>query len=443
MVCSLLLTTAWATPVMADRTGIIHLGPLDLTPTLQIQQAYNDNIFSNDLVRQSSLLTTVQAGGQLSFARRLNRYALSYGLRSMTYADSPADDYVDHFLGGGTHLDFNIRNRLDVSAQLTYNHNLRGTFFNPGNTFSLGTLAPPAALTATDTNGDTTDSGAADTAPPPTIQTPSGQYDVVGQGTVLNQPLFITRQQEPDQWHSYGFGGRYAYGRTDARGRIELSANYSELKYDNNPNRTAQWTRQDFVVSPAFYLRVSPKLSVLTQLEYNRIEFPDATAALNGDRLRYLVGATWQQTAKTSGSARVGYVQMVMDDPALETNGGASWDVAVNWRPLRYSQVALNASQNQNPAQGFGTTITFRNYGAAWSHAWYPRVSSSVSVGYSQIDYQNANRVDDQFVTGIGINYQMRNWLNLGLGYSYTYLESTQTIVNFQQNIVMLNLSIQ
>jgi len=443
-----LLAWGCSTSVMADRTGIIHVGPLDLTPTLQVQQAYNDNIFYNDLSRQSSLVTTLQAGGQLSLTRHLNRYAVSYGLRSTNYYDSPTDDYVDHFFSGSGHLDFNIRNRLDFSAQLNHNHTQRGTFFNPGNTFTLGTLTPPdtgTAATGTDTNGsgDSTGSSTAASPPPPTIQTPSGQYDVVGQGTVLNQPLFITRQREPDQWHNYGFGGRYAYGRIDAKGRIELSASYSTLKYDNNPERTAHWTRDDFVVSPTFYLRLTPKTSLLTQLEYNRIEYPDASGGLNGNRLRYLVGASWQQTAKTSGSAKVGYVQMVRDDAAMATQGGASWDLAVNWRPLRYSQVSLSASQNLNPAQGFGTTIAYRNYGAAWSHTWFPRISTSVALGYNEIDYQNANRVDNQFSTGLGISYQMRKWLNLGVNYNYAYLDSSQKIVNYQQNIVMFNLSIQ
>ena len=443
----LLPVLAGITPAHAERRGVVHLGPLDLTPTVQVQQAYNDNIFSNDLSRQASFVTTVQAGGQLSLARRLNRYALTYGLRSMTFSDSPADDYVDHFLSGSGHLDFNLRNRLDFSAQLNYNHTQRGTFFNPGNTFTLGTLTPPdtgTAATGTDANGTGDSTGSsAEASPPPAIQTPTGQYDVVGQGTVLNQPLFITRQREPDQWHSYGFGGRYTYGRVDARGRIELSANYSTLKYDNNPERTAQWTRQDWVVSPAFYLRLTPRASLLTQLEYDRIEYPDAMQGLDGDRVRYLVGATWQQTAKTSGSARVGYVQMMLDDSSLDTTGGASWDVGINWRPLRYSQVSLSATQNQNPAQGFGTTIAYRNYAAGWSHGWSPRISTTLSLGYSQIDYQTADRVDNQFSGGVGVGYQMKNWLNLGLSYNYTHLDSNQSVVDYQQNVVMFSLAIQ
>jgi hypothetical protein len=370
-----------------NKPGAIPLGPFDLIPGLDVQQGYDSNIFRNNLNKKPSWVTVTRPSFQLALERGLNRYALSYGLQGSVFWDSPQDNYVDHLVRGDAHVEVNRKNRFDLNAQLLHNHYQRGTYFSQGN--------------------------------------------------------IINTIDEPDEFHSYELGGTYSFGAEDAKGRIVLDVNYLDLQFDNHLERTRIRNRRDFVASPAFYFRVLPKTSLLTQFEYDRMDYPDATSIsskLSGDKMRYLVGATWQQTAKSTGTVKIGYLQMEFDDPRLESFSDVTWEANIKWRPLTYSVIALQASKNVMPTQGFGTSIDMQNYGANWQHQWSYRFASEVSVVRSELDNKGANRKDEVISAGAELRYRMRRWLNFGLSYKYTDLQSTQSNYDYQGNVVMFSI---
>jgi hypothetical protein len=370
-----------------NKPGAIPLGPFDLIPGLDVQQGYDSNIFRNNLNKKSSWVTVNRPGFQLALERGLNRYALSYGLQGSVFWDSPQDNYVDHLVRGDAHVEVNRKNRFDLNAQLLHSHYQRGTYFSQGN--------------------------------------------------------IINTIDGPDEFHSYELGGKYIFGAEGAKGRIELDVDCLDLQFDNHLERTRKRNRRDLVVSPVFYFRVFPKTLLLTQFEYNRIDYPDATnpsSKLSGDKMRYMVGATWQQTAKTTGTVKVGYLQMEFEEPSLKSFSNVTWEANIKWRPLTYSVIALQASRNVIVTQGFGTSIAAQYYGLNWDHQWGYHLATELGVAYGELDHRGGNRKDNIASTGVELRYRMRRWLNFGLSYKYTDLQSTLSSYDYQGNVVMFSI---
>jgi hypothetical protein len=369
------------------KPGYIPLGPFDLIPMLDFRQGYDDNIFLYDREKRSSWITVTRPGLQLALERGLNRYSLTYGLQSSVFWDSPDDNFVDHWVRGDSHVELNSRNRFDLDAGFTHNHYQRGTYFA--------------------------------------------------------QAGLINTIKEPDQYHSFDVGGKYTYGAETAKGNIVLDVRYLDLEFDNHLERTRVRNRQDLVLSPSFYARLFPKTAVLTQFEYTRTDYPDATAPpfnISGDKMRYLVGATWQQTAKTTGVVKIGYLQMEFDDPRTESFSDVTWEADVKWRPLTYSSIVLQASKNVYPTQGFGNSAAIQSYQLSWEHEWSYHFATQLDFVHSDIDNKGSNRKDERLSAGLELRYRMRPWLNFGLSYDYSDLQSNQSIFDYQRNVVMFSI---
>ncbi len=384
---SLCATYSFGANEKRTKPGYIPIGPFDLFPMLDIRQGYDDNIFRNDLNKKPSWVTLIRPGFQFALERALNRYALSYGMQSTIFWDSPPDNFVDHLLRGDTHIELNRRNRFDFNAQLLYSHYQRGTYFSQGN--------------------------------------------------------LINAINEPDQFHTYELGGRYSFGAETARGQITLDVNYLDLQFDNHLERTRVRNRQDLTLSPSFFARIFPKTSLLAQFEYVQIDYPDAAGTLvdaSGDKMRYLVGATWQQTAKTTGIVKVGYLQMNFDDPRQKSFSDFTWEADIKWRPLSYSSIVLQAVRNVFPTQGFGNSIVVQSYGVDWEHEWGYHFATQAGVNWRDYDNKGSRRKDEMLTTGLELRYRLRSWLNFGLSYSYSDLQSTQSTFDFQRNVVMFSI---
>jgi len=387
--------------------GMLPVGPFDFIPLLRVSESHNDNIFYNNQNRKASLITQIQGGGELALRRKLDRYALRYAFLSSQYHNSPADNYVDHNLGATAHFDFTRRNRLDFSSSLIYSHLRRGTIFFQGD------------------NGDN-------------IDTQPG----------ITQPTVVLLN-EPDQYHQYNANIDYRYGRTDAPGNLGLELGWNQTIYDNHPERTAGWDYTEFDITPGFYWRLRPKTYLTTQIQNTFVHFPNSSNSQLEDNFldssedytlrRYLMGVTWDQSAKTKGSLRAGYYQQEFSSAGQQSSSGLTWDGQVQWLPLTYSILSFNLSNNIRPSIGRGTSSQVQVYNASWRHDWPNRVATELSGAYQEVQFQNAGRnVNSGITFKFDVKYRMRSWLDIGVNYLRSDYQNANNFSDSTQNIFML-----
>lgn len=379
--------------------GMIPLGPFDLLPLLRVQESYSDNIFHNNLNRKSSLITQIAAGGELALRRNLDRYALRYSFLSSQYHNSPADNFVDHFLEANTHFDFTRRNRLDLTAGYTRAHNMRGTYFSQGN--------------------------------------------------------IATLLDGPDQFHQYTADLDYRYGRVDARGNLGLQIGWTRQIYDNHRERTQFFDRSDLVMTPGFYLRVMPKTYLTAQVETTLVDYDEESdgtqsgVSVSGPfffgmdytTYRYLLGATWDQSTKTKGTVRFGYLQQDFTHSDIQGASGLTWDGQLSWSPLTYSTLQLSFSRDIQPSIGSGFSRKVQFYRAGWIHQWPGRVKTQLDGSYQEASGQGTTQDTSGTSFNADVSYAMKPWLNIGLNYYYSDFQYQTNDSNSTQNIFMLYVS--
>ena len=86
------------------------------TPTLQLEQRHDDNIFETEKSRKSSWVTVVEPTFTLGLDRGKSAYQLQYRLSSKNFQSMNSNSYIDHHLTADTGFEFNSRNRLLLNA---------------------------------------------------------------------------------------------------------------------------------------------------------------------------------------------------------------------------------------------------------------------------------------------------------------------------------------
>ncbi len=384
--------------IVSKKPWTYGIGPFDFSPMLEVSESYNDNIWFNNIGpnnqgKKSSMLTQVKLGLQLELNYGLNRYALQYGFRSWTWHSSPNDDYLDQFVGTKEHIEFTDRNKVDFIANYIDSHNLRGTYFT----------APGLP------------------------------------GSQLNQLA---------TFYEYNAELKYRYGAASAQGNLELITGFSDLNY--NPIQGADLTTYNktrIYLIPGFYYKIMPKTQLLAQVEATWYKYHESSSAAIYDfnLQRYLIGAKWEATAETTGILRLGYMTQQFNSGANGTSGFTG-DIGMEWSPLSYSRFNISASRNINPTSGYGTANITNQVSVGWTHDWSSRLSTHLRVGYTNIDNQhvntttvNSSNIYSNYINAkVGVEYAVRNWLSVGLNYSYNNLSSSYNVQNYDQNIVML-----
>ncbi|WP_326499543.1 outer membrane beta-barrel protein [Methylomicrobium sp. Wu6] len=386
---------AWAEVLdIKKEPVIIPAGPFEFAPIFEAAESYNDNIFQQNRFKKASFLTQFHAGGQLALERQMNRYALTYTLQSSQYHDSPQDNYVDHFVGGTSHIEFTSRNRLDVNLGYLDSHYQRGIFL--------------------------------------------GRDLINPIGTIGKDSLGITGRSEPDQYHLHSVDAAYRYGRVEAKGNLELKFNVQDYAFQNNPEFTARQDRTQFAVTPGFYFRVAPKTTLQTQVENIWVKYRQTEAsAFDSLKQRFLVGGTWLYSAKTRVSARIGYLRQTFDNSGSRGFSDATWDLSAYWAPLTYSRFNLSIARDAVPTIASSNIRASDRFRLNWTHDWTPRVTTQLFGARENADNVGIHRQDDYTSFGLDLNYGVRRWLGVGINYSYRSLKSDNNQLNFNQNVAM------
>lgn len=369
-------------PVLALEPMSYTDGPLQVIPQVSAQLGYDDNIFATETNEVSSTKFILSPSVQLKAEKGLNEYSVNYQITDATYQDSSADNYTDHELSGRAYFDFNIRNRLELLAGYLKTHEDRG----------------------------------------------SG----------LNQGSNATANDVPVEYNVKSMQATYEFGGKEAKGRIKLVAGVQDREYDNFRAQTESKDRQTVKTSATFYYRVMPKTSLLFEVRNEDIDYDLTSVTLDSSERKYLLGAEWDATAKTSGTLKFGYSEKDFDSASRTDDDGLSWELAMRWSPKSYSVVDIATAKEAEETDGIGNYIDTTTFDIQWTHAWNDLLRTRIYYGLSEGDYVSSDRKDDQTSYGLGVDYDMKRWLNFGMDYVYSERDSNQADLDYEKNTLYL-----
>lgn len=354
--------------------------PVFFAPFLNLAAGYDDNVGLTNTNEVSSPLYIVSPGFVLDARGPASIFQLTYQAALGTYTDSENDNYQDHTTR--TSLDFAISQRQALRLGYDYirGHDPRGA----------------------------TDRPTADRPDKYRLTTPS----------VL-----------------------YAFGSRGAQGRVELFYSDAHKRYRNNRAFTFLADRDTEDYGGAFYWRVMPRTHALVEYRRTNLDYRAAASPFDGHEDRVYGGVTWEATAATSGTLKIGNVRKHFDS-GLPSFSGSSWEGLVSWSPRTYSRFDIYSSRQPIEATGVGRFILSEATGIVWTHQWSSVLSTGLNARYQKDQYQGFPREDEIKSLGAKVGYKFRRWLTLGAEYTYTQRDSNSAVNEYDRNLWLVTANI-
>lgn len=254
----------------------------------------------------------------------------------------------------------------------------------------------------------------------------------------VEETASLDQNAENDKYSTSNIGGLYTFGAATARTQLDFGANYEELRYQNSNNLNADKERDTTALSSTAYYRVAPKTRLLVEARHTDYDYVTNTR-LNSNNIALLGGVTWEATAKTTGTVKIGAEKKRFDDSSIDDKSGSLWEVGASWAPRTYSTFNLNTRRALDEGYSGASSIQSQSTTLSWNHEWLDRLSSDVSYTYSDQEYQDVKRDDKIKTLGLGLTYEMRRWLDIGVGYKYSENDSSAANKSYERNIYSIS----
>lgn len=346
-----------------------------ITPYVGVAVGRDDNIFLSSTTEKSSTYWVASPGFSLDARTGKTVFQLKYQGQVGRYPQSDDDDYVDHASRALFDVAFDRRNFLRMGLDYIRAHDPRGSTDRP----------------------------------------------IAGR---------------PDTYRQTGPSATYAFGAPGAAGRIEVYAGEVDKRYLNNRETTRFSDRESREVGGVFYWRIAPKTYALAEARHTDISYRDSAATASADEKRYYGGLSWEATAATVGTLKVGRFERKFDQGG-EDFSSTSWEGSIGWSPRTYSKFDFFTARQSNESTGLGRFILSSIGGVSWNHAWGPAVSTGVELRYQKDQFQGFNRTDEIKSLGLKAGYKFRRWLTLGAEFSHTTRDSNQPTFEYDKNLYL------
>jgi hypothetical protein len=372
-------TLALAQDGQSNPDGALKLGDGVLFyPSVKLSAGHDDNVRATQANAISSAVTTLAPNLKTEIKRSSGLYTLIYAGSYTRYSDASDDAADNHDLNAaGAHV-FSARSRLN---------------WNLGYQDRVDARADAVAASA-----------------------------------------------DPDHWRGNSLNALYSYGAKQAQGRLETEYTYNNKRYQNNLATTAGSDVDTHQVAGRYFWRVMPRTYLVAEARVAQAQYRVGTYNDNTDT-RLLAGATWEATAKTTGSVKLGQQKKNFDLGSKADASGATYEASVEWKPLSYSVFTLVANRSVFDALSDGDYDRNTSLGLTWGHQWNAALSSRVSVRDASSDFVNSARQDDTLTTSLGVSYGLSRRYTLGLDVAHTQRDSTLAPNNYKRNTVLVSLN--
>ncbi len=371
-----------------------EVGPFRLFPSVGISFQQNDNVgLQSDTAGDeatSSAVTIFSPKATLVSKRRGSTYSIGLGTQIGRYASSERDNYEDVNFSANADLALSRIMGLSFGASYALGHDPRGST-DTGNNRSLDTFTTAGA-----------------------------------------NALFSYGSQA-----RIGFEGEVGYS----------SKNYINYGSSPWPDGVTAADRDDTNVAGRLFYRVMPKTRVFAEVEYGQTDYALATSTQDSSQWSLNVGARWTATAKTSGTAKIGYLKRSYDSEK-NANGdiiqdftGLAWQIGVQLKPLRQSTVDIYTGRTVTDSTGVGDYIDTQDLSVNWTHNWMPRLSTKLGFYYANSSYEGYTREDDLTNFNLGATYNLMKRTSVSAGVTFGNRASTKSTDEYDQTVYMISIN--
>ena len=383
----------------AEEAGYIEAGVFRLTPKLKTDISHDDNVYQTKNDTDSSTVLTVNPTLEAKTTRGLNEYSLLLDIKDKRYSGQSDVDHTDVSATVKVHQEFTSRHRIDLSLS-------------------------------------------------------SGRYHDSPTKIASTNERYAAKYDKQTADFVYGFGNEEAMAQIDVFGGVD------ERDHKKNDEKDSS----SKTLGSTFYYRIMPKTKALVEVKKRSMTYDDKQT-FNGelvdagfDVTSYLVGLSWEATAKTSGYTKFGRRSRKAEAHNVDNEDANAWEVGVSYQLLPYSLIQLSTTrdyglESDDPLSASFTSGT--NTTLSWNHEWSDRISSRASWTMVREEVQGVGgqtfKDRDGDTYSLGASWKVRRWVTLHADYSFEKRdeslkaagrEADQTPNNFDQNVFSISVEL-
>ncbi|MBO1923330.1 outer membrane beta-barrel protein [Thiomicrorhabdus sp. 6S3-12] len=246
-----------------------------------------------------------------------------------------------------------------------------------------------------------------------------------------------TQVGETDKMKNFNLGAVYVYGAPSATGNLEFGLSMDNIRAQDQINAALE--RDSGAANLLFSVRGAGTTRLLAEAQIVQHHYISA-GYKDGANYTGRIGVRWEATAKTSGEVKIGYERKEFDDSAMDGSELVNWAAQITWQPRTYSTFTLSSSQRIDEGNYGASSVDVRENSLDWRHDWGNRIQSNVMAAYSSKEYSNG-RNDDARNFSIRLDYQVRRWMDIGIGYIFSDQNSSDIDYDYDREQVFAGLS--
>ena len=256
-----------------------------------------------------------------------------------------------------------------------------------------------------------------------------------------------TTKREPYEYTLKRAAGVYGLGAKTATMHFDLFANYAAKDYEKAVDIKDNTSKE---YGATAYYKVMPKTDLLLEAKKRNLDYDNARNS-GYDITSYLVGASWEATAKTTGYAKFGRRTRSADAAGVKDENFNGWEVGISYLPMPYSLIQLSTTRDYGLETENTETNDFTKGTTTrldWKHDWTPLLTSRFYGSYTSQDVVNSGGKTQKDRTikgyGLGMDYKVARWVTVSLDYNHTKRDEkvkVGTKDNYSRNVYMLSAS--
>ena len=214
----------------------------------------------------------------------------------------------------------------------------------------------------------------------------------------------------------------HTYGAAQAKGQFITSLNVDNRDFTNNDALTRNSSRLIFRPSIAFSYRISGDTRGFVSASLTEVD----RAANGRDRTDFdlALGASWDITGRSGGSASFGLGQSSLDN--AEDQSEFVSEVGLYYQPRSFSRFDLEFQRGFfNDGSGTTNEVAVNDsLNVAWNYDWSSRVKHTLSAAFRNVDRACPDVGDQTANLRLEFNVQVRRWVSIGFGIDSEQRES-------------------
>ena len=291
-------------------------------------------------------------------------------------------------------------------------------------------------------------------------------YLIGGLGYTLSHedrasPNSTTGQKNPTEFQvgSGGIGYVHEPGRLGFR--VDGTANW--YSYSNAQTATGTTVvetdrnRVEYQVRPRVQYEIQPGYHAFVQASGNWREYQSAADQFgfhrNSSGYEVDAGTAVELTDIISGEVFAGYLSQSYADARLKPVSGVGFGGSLLWNVTQLTSVRMGVTRTVQETTVTGTGIGGTTQDASGDlqtaatasveHELLRNVLVTGGVSYTEDAFQGVSRTDDSYGASAEARYLINRNLNAGLTFTYTKRDSSQSVNNYDREVVMARLRTQ